>query len=1091
MKSKKRKKIGLFIDWIESPYHIELISNLEAAAQKLGVNLLTFVGGALHSPQKYEALCNGIYDFVEKNTVDGILLAAGSLGHYCSSGDLVQFCKKYHPLPVISISQVLPGIPSIISDNTTGLKSLIQHLIVDHGYKRIGFIKGIEGNQDGEQRYNIYRETLSHYNITFDKAFIAPGDFTLLAGRKAVRLFFKKRKIKPEAIIAANDEMAIGAMEELKDLNMHVPFDIAVAGFDDQPDSATSIPPLSTVKQNIKKQCDIALKVIMEMIDGKNSEPVIVVPTESVIRQSCGCKKTTLQSVEIFLPDVMETLPARKQEHWLIHKKEAIFTSLSSEMKPLIKQLTGLAMNDIEELLVLFLTDIDNGTGKSFITGVNKKIVKSTFQPNSGKLWIDIISCLVKGILNYVYKKEQFPVIENLFFEAQFFLKTHMEQIQLHLKTRVDEQIKIYTGLTEGIAGTVDIESLMKLLARAAPQMDILKCYFSIFAEKNFSRSKLLLAYDRDMNTAPSMLGIEFPSNKFIPDNKVLEKRAYNLRIHPFLRDGVFLGITVFEFLPPTDILQHFLRKMFLYGILKGIYIYETMKTEAKRLEALVNERTNNLKQAEIRLIEANNALKIEKQIAVNANKIKSEFLANMSHEIRTPMNSILGFTELLKKAENNIEKENKLNIIRRSGQHLLDLINDILDFSKIEADKIEFCKTPFSLESMLTNIQNMFMLEAYNKSLIFTIHLDKSVPVTVEGDERRLQQVIVNMVGNAIKFTHKGSVEIDCSYRNNTAFISIHDTGIGIPEEKQEMIFTAFSQADPSTTRVYGGTGLGLTIAKNLIEKMGGQISLQSKPGKGSNFTIQIPLARKKEIKGIRKKRNEEQEENNFFQAVKDLSVFRVLAAEDTPDNQLLIQELLSSLYVGFDIVPDGIQAVYKLKHQHYDLLLLDMHMPVMDGLEVLSWIRTNPLLKDLCVIAFTAHSLKGDEEKYRQAGCDDYISKPIDIDLFYKKVINALCLNMDKEKQNLDKKKEKIKEKQYDIHVIPDKREVFNKLLLQLKRNCDLFYPREIHRLANDIEECLAGKDTKWIKDNIVTAADNYDDDQLLCFLPYLEKL
>lgn len=1097
MEPNKRKTIGVFIDWIESPYHIELITGLEIAAHRLGVNLLTFVGGAINSPQKFVAPCNVLYEFTDKDNVEGILLAAGSLGRYCSSDELVQFCNKYNPLPVVSIAQVLPGITSIISDNTSGLKSLIQHLIIDHGYKKIGFIQGSKGNQDAEQRYKIYMDTLSLCNIPFNKAFIAPGDFTSVTGRRAVQLFFNKRKLKLDALVAANDEMAMGAIEELKELNIHIPFNVAVVGFDDQPTSEMSIPPLSTVRQNVEEQCNKAIEAIIDIIKGRKVEPVIVVPTEPVIRQSCGCNKTTLLSVNMYLPvdpSVDSVIPPAEdlKTDKFIEREEDIFAFLKGEMKPLIKQVSGLSQNDIKELLKAFLTDIDESLGNSFITVLNKKITKSAFHPGSGKTWIDIISCLIKAVLKYVNKKETLLLIENLFFNAQFFLSTQLDQIQVHMKSKTDDHIKLFTGLTEGIAGTVDIDTLMKLMARAAPQMDILKCYFAIFTENDFSRSKLLLAYDRDVDTTPSMLGTIFPTNKFIPENNALEKRQYNLRIHPFLRDGVFLGFTVFEFLSPTDMLQHLLRKMFLYGILKGIYIYEAMETEAKRLEALVNERTNNLKQAETRLIEANNALKIEKQIAVNANKIKNEFLANMSHEIRTPMNSILGFTELLKRAEDNIDKKNRLNIIRRSGQHLLDLINDILDFSKIEADKIEFYKMPFSLENMLANIRNMFMLEAFKKSLLFTIHLDTSVPVAVMGDERRLQQVVVNLVGNAIKFTHNGGVAIDCSYKNNNVIISINDTGIGIPEEKQELVFSAFSQADPSTTRVYGGTGLGLTIAKNLVEKMGGRISLKSKPGKGSSFTIQVPLPKvKKSITGIDKKKKDDQVNYDFLQSIEDLAGLRVLAAEDTPDNQLLIQELLSPLNVSFDIVPDGMQALNKLKNQHYDLLLLDMHMPVMDGLEVLSWIRMDSLLKDLYVIAFTAHSLKGDEEKYRQAGCDDYISKPIDIDLFYKKVINALRMNKDKTGEDVEKKKAEIGQNHQDIHVVPKKRERFNELLVQLKKNCDLFYPREILRIADEIEKCLTGRDVKWIKNRILTAADSYDDDLLLWLIPYLENL
>ncbi|MBN2443600.1 MAG: response regulator, partial [Spirochaetales bacterium] len=412
----------------------------------------------------------------------------------------------------------------------------------------------------------------------------------------------------------------------------------------------------------------------------------------------------------------------------------------------------------------------------------------------------------------------------------------------------------------------------------------------------------------------------------------------------------------------------------------------------------------------------------------------------------------------------------------------------------KIEANKIEFSDTPFSLEKLLSNIRNMFMLRAYEKNLAFTIHIDESVPVTVIGDDRRLQQVIVNLVGNAFKFTHKGSVIIDCSYKDRTAIIRISDTGIGIPKNKQEVIFSAFSQADPSTTRNYGGTGLGLTISRKLIGKMGGKIIVVSNPGEGSCFTLEVPLPsidKKANLRILPGQSAERADIFDFPEILESLSAYRILVAEDTPDNQLLFKELLTRLNVRFEIAVNGEEALALLKKHRYDLLLLDMQMPIIDGLEVISVIRGDDTLKDLYVIALTAHSLKGDEEKYLKAGCDDYMSKPINIDSFFNRIIEILRA---KEKDSLNfplREKEENLKKEYDISVLSEKTDYFKRLIDQLKRSCDLFDPAEIFHLGEQLGTCLKGNDVAQVIRIITEATRNYDDDLLLELIPFLEEL
>ncbi|MEM7343054.1 MAG: substrate-binding domain-containing protein [Chloroflexota bacterium] len=925
---KKPPTIGLLGDNLYFPYSILVQQGVKQVVAEQEANLFYFAGSSLASPLEFRAQGNIIFELIRRERFDGLLVVSSLVGGFVEQAIFTQFCQQYSPLPIVSLGLDIEAIPSVMIDNRQGVFDAVSHLIERHGCRRIAWIHGPEDSQETQARFSGYSEALTEHGISIDSNLLSSGDFQWESGARAIHTFLDERHLRPgidfDAIAAANDNMALSAVETLQKRGIVVPDDLKIVGFDNHPEASIMTPNLTTVHQPFEQMGRTAAELLLSMLGGEINPDLITIPAQLIVRQSCGCS----------LAPSKESTPA---------------TIVKNPATP-----AHLSFKTPNQSLIALIE-----------TGMNTSV------------WQDAFS---------LFASERMPT--NL--KATNELRTYLEELQGNLNDAVYssslEWINKQTiqDIGSQLISTFDLKRQMDILATQLPQLGIQTCYLAMYENPQAYHypdpapewARIIFALD-DGNPVPlPPNGLRFPSHQMIPPELFSQQGNFNFILEPLYFGDEQIGFIIFDASLENPVLYEILRIQ-ISGAMQSSRQLQALKES----QDLLRQQHDQLQKRTIELERAKVAAERAKVAAEAANQAKSTFLANMSHELRTPLNAILGYADLLKhRSSTSTSDVDGLNVIQQSGEHLLTLINDILALAKVEAGKIDLIVDSIYLPGFLSQIVEIVEDRATAKSIFLTYESLTPLPDVILADETRLRQVLLNLLGNAVKFTDQGYVTLTVEALPDpispsseiTLRFTVKDTGVGIAPEDQDRIFQPFEQV-VQPDRPVEGTGLGLAISQQILQLMDSQLVLESNLDQGSIFWFDVafqvssqkvlekPTIPPKIISYTGRK-------------------YRILVADDHLYNRLLLVDLLEPLGFEVQTASDGQEAIDQALFQQPDVILMDMLMPVKTGIQAVQEIRKQPSRDQVLIIAVSASVLEANIQASQDAGCDLFLPKPID---------------------------------------------------------------------------------------------------------------
>jgi sigma-B regulation protein RsbU (phosphoserine phosphatase) len=841
-----RPTVGLLVDWVEGGYHSAVWSGVTDACCEQDVNLLCFVGGALHSPSERDAQRNVIYDVVDAGRVDGLVILMGTLGNFSSPEQSKSFCERYRPIPMVSIAQTSAGIPSLVVDNRAGMYQAVTHLIRAHGHRRIAFIRGPEGVQDADERYRAYAGALAEHGLPLDADLVVSGDFIRSSGSAAIPLLLDERKVSFDAVVASNDDMALGAVEALQARGIQVPDDVAVAGFDNTEEAGSAPIPMTTVRQPMYRLGRQAVEMVLAQLRGEEVPEHVTIPSELVIRASCGCLGSEVMQTSAGLENHVLLKTARHEtvQTGLEAYREAIISEMAQAMEALPLQEEQVS-HWAGQLLDAFTTELVSGPPGIFLRTLDRILQQVRAKGGSISAWHTAISILRRVTLMSVADHAAISRCEDLWQQAQVLIGKTSEQAQAYSRLSEMKHSAALRSVSQIITTTFDMSGLMDVMAQQLPQLGIGCCYISLYEERVRNKilpewSRLILAYDETRRIELEPGGRRFPSRQLVPDGILNREKRHSLLIEALFMGEEQMGFGVFEANSRRETLYEMLRVQ-ISSALSGALLFQERQRAEQQLQRYAAE--------------------LER-----SNEEVKRFAYIVSHDLRAPLINLKGFASELHTTLEKIgpvvntvlphleEKQRQavamafqedipeaLGFIDSSVTRMDRFIEAILGLSRLGRRELELA--PIDMDELVeTTLRTLAHQIEKHQAKVFVDQLPQVV-----ADRTSMEQIVGNILGNAVKYLdpdRPGEIKITSERNHETTTFHIQDNGCGIAKKDMDEVFAPFRRAGVHDVE---GEGMGLPYAQTLVRRHGGRMWCESELGKGSTFSFSLPVHGKK----------------------------------------------------------------------------------------------------------------------------------------------------------------------------------------------------------------------------------------------------
>ncbi|MBN2444012.1 MAG: substrate-binding domain-containing protein [Spirochaetales bacterium] len=834
---KKRYRIGLLIDWVDSYYHQQIILGVMEAARECDINVLVFCGGSVNAPEKWEAARNRIYALATKDIVDGLIFASGSLCRNCGIDSFIQFTRQFYSLPFVSMCEEIPHGYSLLIDNSKGFKELIDHMILTHQCKRIGFIKGPENNLDANLRYQVFCDRMSAHQLKVDSSLIVNGDFLQKSGIQAISTLLDERNAAFDCLLAANDNMALGAIEALQKRGIDVPGQVKVCGFDDMAICTIIKPGISTVRISLSRLGQKAVHLLAASLEGKEIPLKTYIETEPVIRSSCGCNNEGFGMTTDFSSVSLHQNDSGSSEQ---KEKDPGPADLAAWCDNLI---TGLMENKTIpsagiDIIRAFLESIKDSEDIKHEEEMFARINEWLVLENGLKGILSLFDFIKNKIIPQLSEQKEIQRGYDLLFASTQKTMEHYKFIFFSQRELTRGHFAWYRNLVYGSLEDPEINDFINMIVnRIQGSVKSVNCILHIDSLPDESgilpESRILLTWDYKKAYSKHDEEIYFPTRILLPENMFPRDRQYVLHIEPLYFKDFQFGIMIFELDLKLDDFDIF--RMFLFNAFNTFIIIKKLQQTFLQLKETQKELINSEKMAALGRLVAGISHEINTPIGVTLTS--STYLEDITTDL---YRSFTAGTLSKKDLERYIDKATEsTRLIKSNMKRATELIRS---FKKVAVDQSAEEMRQFNVKDYIDDI--LLSLRPQLKKSSHKIMIECSPDISIYSYPGAFSQILTNFLINSLTHgyddSESGHIMIAITLKEGILYLTYRDDGKGIDKKNVKKIFEPFF----TTARAQGGTGLGLHVVYNLVtQRLKGTITCQSKIGNGTAFKISFPV--------------------------------------------------------------------------------------------------------------------------------------------------------------------------------------------------------------------------------------------------------